>query len=180
MSLVVINNNHQQTQQGDSTTHTTNLLCVVEEEVRVMRVGSSEDDGGGGERGGGLAGEVGARVVLVDAVRLARRRHVLGPLPAVVVRVAVTHLRAHRSVSSRHTVRVSGSKPVVNRYGHHHSSHHGSKSRVNHSWRMPPPRRQWSSHFFFLVVSTPLHGWSVGLWKRWEQKNKRRSWCRYK
>jgi hypothetical protein len=63
-----------------------------------MRVGSSEDDGGRGERGGGLAGEVGARVVLVHAVRLPRRRHVLGPLPAVVVRVAVPHLRAHRSV----------------------------------------------------------------------------------
>jgi hypothetical protein len=56
-----------------------------------MRVGAAEDDGGGGR----LAGEVGARVVLVDAERLARRRHVLGPLPAVVVRVAVPHLRAH-------------------------------------------------------------------------------------
>jgi hypothetical protein len=72
------------------------LLRVVEE-VRVMRVGAAEDEGGGGEGGGRLAGEVGAGVVLVDAVRLARRRHVLGPLPAVVVRVAVPHLRAETS-----------------------------------------------------------------------------------
>uniref|UniRef100_A0A0A9H4N0 Uncharacterized protein n=1 Tax=Arundo donax TaxID=35708 RepID=A0A0A9H4N0_ARUDO len=35
-----------------------------------MRVGAAEDDGGSGERSGGLAGEVGAGVVLVDPVRL--------------------------------------------------------------------------------------------------------------
>jgi hypothetical protein len=69
---------------------------VVQEEVGVMRVGAAEDDGGRGERGGGLAGQVGARAVLVDAVRLPRRRHVLRPLPAVVVRVAVAHLSATR------------------------------------------------------------------------------------
>ena len=78
------------------------LLGVVQEEVGVMRVGAAEDDGGGGERRGGLAGEVGARVVPVDAVRLPRRRHVLGALPAVVVRVAVAHL----SAASKGTARV--------------------------------------------------------------------------
>jgi hypothetical protein len=70
------------------------LLGVVQEEVRVVRVGVAEDDGGGGHGRGGLAGDVGARVVPVDLVRLPRRRHVLRPLPAVVVRVAVAHLRA--------------------------------------------------------------------------------------
>ena len=79
----------------------THLLGVVQEEVGVMRVGAAEHDGCRGERGGGLAGEVGARVVLVDTVRLPRRRHVLGPLPAVVVRVAVPHLSCHPRASER-------------------------------------------------------------------------------
>ena len=70
------------------------LLGVVQEEVRVVRVGVAEDDGGGGHGRRGLAGDVGARMVPVDLVRLPRRRHVLRPLPAVVIRVAVAHLRA--------------------------------------------------------------------------------------
>jgi hypothetical protein len=74
-----------------------------------MRVGAAEDDGGGGERGGGLAGEVGARVVPVDAVRLPRRRHVLGPLPAVVVRVAVPHLSAtHAQAEPARVIAING------------------------------------------------------------------------
>ena len=68
------------------------LLGVVQEEVGVVRVGLAEDHGGGGHGGGRLAGDVGAGVVAVDLVRLPRRRHVLRPLPAVVVRVAVPHL----------------------------------------------------------------------------------------
>jgi hypothetical protein len=64
-----------------------------------VRVGAAEDDGGRSEGGRGLAGEVGPRVVLVDAVRLPRRRHVLRPLPAVVVRVAVPHLSVRHARS---------------------------------------------------------------------------------
>ena len=71
---------------------TTYLLGVVQEQVRVVRVGVAEDDGRGRHGRRGLAGDVGARVVPVDLVRLPRRRHVLRPLPAVVVRVAVAHL----------------------------------------------------------------------------------------
>ena len=92
----------------------THLLGVVQEEVGVMRVGAAEDDGGRGEGGGGLAGEVGARVVLVDAVRLPGRRHVLGPLPAAVVRVAVPHLSATRErVSIPYTVLMTWPLAVV-------------------------------------------------------------------
>ena len=68
------------------------LLGVVEEEVGVVRVGAAEHDGRRRERRRRLAGEVRPRVVPVHAVGLPRRRHVLRPLPAVVVRVAVAHL----------------------------------------------------------------------------------------
>jgi len=68
------------------------LLGVVEEEARVVRARAAEHDGGRGHGGGGLADEVGAGVVAVDLVRLPRRGHVLGPLPAVVVGVAVADL----------------------------------------------------------------------------------------
>jgi hypothetical protein len=71
------------------------LLCVMEEEVGVVRVGLPEDHGGGGQRGGGLAGDVGSWTLAVDLVRLPRRGHVLRPLPAVVVRVAVTDLHIY-------------------------------------------------------------------------------------
>ena len=69
------------------------LLRVVEEEVRVVRVaGSPEHDGRGGHGGGRLGGHLRAGVLGVHLVRPPRRRHVLRPLPAVVVRVAVPHL----------------------------------------------------------------------------------------
>ena len=68
------------------------LLGVVQEKVRVVRVGVAEDDGRGRHGRRGLAGDVGAWVVPVHLVRLPRRRHVLRPLPAVVVRVAVADL----------------------------------------------------------------------------------------
>jgi hypothetical protein len=57
-----------------------------------VRVVVPEHHGRGGHGGGGLAGDVGARSLAVHLVRLPRRRHVLRPLPAVVVRVAVAHL----------------------------------------------------------------------------------------
>uniref|UniRef100_A0A804PFF3 Uncharacterized protein n=1 Tax=Zea mays TaxID=4577 RepID=A0A804PFF3_MAIZE len=70
------------------------LLRVVEQQVRVVRVpGAAEHGGRGGHGGGGLGGDLGARVLRVHLVRAARRGHVLGPLPAVVVRVAVPDLR---------------------------------------------------------------------------------------
>jgi len=68
------------------------LLGVMEEEVGVVRVGRSEGHGGGGQGGGGLAGDVRARAFTVDLVRLPRRGHVLRPLPAVVIGVAVANL----------------------------------------------------------------------------------------
>ena len=63
-----------------------------------MRVGLAEADGGGGHGGGGLAGDVGSRAAAVHLVRLPRRRHVLRPLPAVVVGVAVSHLHTHAMI----------------------------------------------------------------------------------
>ena len=70
------------------------LLRVVEQQVRVVRVaGGAEHGGRGGHGGGGLGGDLGARVFRVHLVRPPRRGHVLGPLPAVVVGVAVAHLR---------------------------------------------------------------------------------------
>ncbi|KAB8088827.1 hypothetical protein EE612_013560 [Oryza sativa] len=73
------------------------LLGVVQEEARVVRVGLAEDDGRGGHRRRRLAGDVGARPLPVHLVRLPRRRHVLRPLPAVVIRVAVPDLQINHA-----------------------------------------------------------------------------------
>jgi hypothetical protein len=70
----------------------THLQRVVEEEAGVVRVVLPEHHGRGGHGGRGLAGDVGPWPVAVHLVRLPRRRHVLRPLPAVVVRVAVADL----------------------------------------------------------------------------------------
>jgi hypothetical protein len=87
----------------------TYLLGVVQEKVRVVRVGVAEDDGRGRHGRRGLAGDVGARVVPVDLVRLPRRRHVLRSLPAVVVRVAVAHLH---EIVRQHFANEWGRRPM--------------------------------------------------------------------
>jgi hypothetical protein len=76
------------------------LQGVVQEEAGVVRVGLAEDHGRGRHGRRSLAGDVRARVLPVDLVRLARRGHVLRPLPAVVVRVAVAHLQARTKLST--------------------------------------------------------------------------------
>ena len=75
------------------------LQRVVEEEAGVVRVVLPEHHGRGGHGGRGLAGDVGPWPVAVDLVRLPRRRHVLRPLPAVVVRVAVADLASPTTVN---------------------------------------------------------------------------------
>ena len=77
----------------------------MQEEAGVVRVVLPEHHGGGGHGGGGLAGDVRPGALAVDLVRLPRRRHVLRPLPAVVVRVAVAHLDARaRARSVNHLI----------------------------------------------------------------------------
>ena len=51
-----------------------------------------KNNGRGGHRSSGLSGEIGPGIALVDLVRLPRRRHVLRPLPAVMIGVSITHL----------------------------------------------------------------------------------------
>ncbi|BAS91609.1 Os04g0674900 [Oryza sativa Japonica Group] len=74
------------------------LLGVEEEEVGVHAVVGLEGLGGGGESGGGLAGDLRPGVVDVDLERRARRRHVLGALPAQVVAVACVRTWTQRAL----------------------------------------------------------------------------------
>nr|GMC98113.1 hypothetical protein VIGAN_03027600 [Ipomoea batatas] len=68
------------------------MVGVLEQLIGVGRVGAAEDDGRGGHGGGGLAGEVGSRPAWVNFVSRPRSRHVLRPLPAIVVGVTISHL----------------------------------------------------------------------------------------
>jgi hypothetical protein len=90
------------------------LLSVVEEEMGVVGVaGAAEDDGCGGHGGGGLCGDLRPGVLGVHLVRVPRRRHVLRPLPAVVVRVAVADLPLiHYYIYTRIYIRVGNSGTI--------------------------------------------------------------------
>ena len=67
---------------------------MLEELVGVAGVGGAEDERRRRHCCGGFPGELGPRVLGVQPVRLPARRHVLRPLPAVVVRVTVADLHA--------------------------------------------------------------------------------------
>lgn len=73
-------------------------MGMGEELIGIGRVGAAEDDGGGGHGGGGFPGEVRTGVAGVDLVGLPRGGHVLRPLPAVMVRVPVSHLEKSPSI----------------------------------------------------------------------------------
>lgn len=68
------------------------LFGMVQEEVRVMRIPRPENDGGGGHGGSCLSGEIRPRIALINLIRPTRRRHVLRPLPTVVVGVSIPNL----------------------------------------------------------------------------------------
>lgn len=72
--------------------NSSHLVRVLEQLRRVGAVVAAEDNGGGGHGGSGLSGEVGSRVARVDSVSGSRRRHVLRPLPAVVVGGSISNL----------------------------------------------------------------------------------------
>lgn len=66
---------------------------MVEKVGGVGGVVAAENDGGGGHGGSGLGSKVGSRVVDVNLVSSSGGGHVLWSLPAVVVRVSISHLR---------------------------------------------------------------------------------------
>lgn len=70
----------------------TYLNGTIEEEARVTRVTWPEHDGSSSQCSGGFPRHVGPRVVPIDLVHRPQRIHVLGPLPAIVVRERVAHL----------------------------------------------------------------------------------------
>lgn len=69
-----------------------NLAGMGEELIGIGRVVVAEDDGGGSHSGGGFSGEIRPGIAWVDLVSVAVRRHVLRPLPTVMVRVPISHL----------------------------------------------------------------------------------------
>ena len=69
-----------------------NLAGMGEKLVSIGGVVVAEDEGGGGHSGGGFSGEIRPGITRVDLVSPSVRRHVLRPLPAVVVCVTISHL----------------------------------------------------------------------------------------
>ena len=58
----------------------------------VSRIRVSEDEGCGGHSGGGFSGEIRPGIAGVDPVGPPVGRHVLWPLPAVMVTVTISYL----------------------------------------------------------------------------------------
>ena len=68
-------------------------LCgTVKQQSGVSRIAFPENYRRRGQRGGGFSGDVGSGVSSVDFVDTAKRVHVLGPFPAVMVGVSVSNL----------------------------------------------------------------------------------------